>query len=507
MRQPGPGPRAEPGPRRAAADRPRRPHPTGRLRPRGRRGVSTSGVRSVRVIGAGIAGLTVAYALQRRGIQVRVVEATDRVGGVIRSARLTGAGTDVRVDTGAEAYALRSPVVADLCAELGLSTESPAAPTSVWRSGAGPRNHSLVRMPAEAIMGIPADPLDPAVVAAIGEPAARDAAALDRRPVRDLPADVAGAVTARYGAALLDGLVRPMVTAIHRTAPEDLPLDRLSPGLYADTLALGSLAAAVSRHRARQPAALSTVTGGLWQLPEALSAAITDAGGEILLSTTGNLTEGGADAEVVVIATDASSAVQLLANVADSVASDAAALLAPATAVRHLSLLVTAPALDQQPFGSGALLVGHDGVAPTAITHLNAKWSGLQLPAGQHVVRLSYRGDRASHVTVDDALAALAELLGELGNEQLTLIDSDVTSWTGERPPLSPAASGRLGELAAPLAARGIHLAGRWVAGNGLLPVVSHALQLADRIADALSPTGPTTTFPTSPSPTETRTP
>jgi monoamine oxidase len=38
-------------------------------------------VRSIGVVGAGLAGLSAAYELRRRGYDVRVLEASDRVGG------------------------------------------------------------------------------------------------------------------------------------------------------------------------------------------------------------------------------------------------------------------------------------------------------------------------------------------------------------------------------------------------------------------------------------------
>ena len=45
---------------------------------------------AVAVVGAGIAGLTAAYRLKRRGIRVVVYEATERAGGVIRTERRDG---------------------------------------------------------------------------------------------------------------------------------------------------------------------------------------------------------------------------------------------------------------------------------------------------------------------------------------------------------------------------------------------------------------------------------
>ena len=47
-------------------------------------------MNSVAIIGAGITGLTAAFYLQRKGIPVTVYEASDRVGGAIRTLRSNG---------------------------------------------------------------------------------------------------------------------------------------------------------------------------------------------------------------------------------------------------------------------------------------------------------------------------------------------------------------------------------------------------------------------------------
>lgn len=106
----------------------------------------TDGLRSVRagigkgksvlVIGAGIAGLVAAYELTRLGFDVRVLEATDRVGGRVKTLRR---GDTVRYDDGVEqsvdfdddqyfnAGAARIPSthtgILGYCRELGVSLE------------------------------------------------------------------------------------------------------------------------------------------------------------------------------------------------------------------------------------------------------------------------------------------------------------------------------------------------------------------------------------------------
>jgi monoamine oxidase len=73
---------------------------------------------AVAIVGAGIAGLSAAVALVRRGVDVVVLEARDRVGGRLLS--LTDA--DATVDLGATWFWPDEPAVLKLAADLGLPT-------------------------------------------------------------------------------------------------------------------------------------------------------------------------------------------------------------------------------------------------------------------------------------------------------------------------------------------------------------------------------------------------
>jgi monoamine oxidase len=70
------------------------------------------------VLGAGVAGLSAAHALRKQGVDVRVLEARDRVGGRTWSGVLDGA----EVDWGGEWIGHGQPLVYALIKELGLRT-------------------------------------------------------------------------------------------------------------------------------------------------------------------------------------------------------------------------------------------------------------------------------------------------------------------------------------------------------------------------------------------------
>src|SRR5207244_11616562 len=86
------------------------------------------------VIGAGISGLSCAWALKKLGIDAQIVEATSRPGGVIHSERLRG----YLIESGPNSFQASSTLF-DLVDELELSDEllaaDPHAPRYVYLKG------------------------------------------------------------------------------------------------------------------------------------------------------------------------------------------------------------------------------------------------------------------------------------------------------------------------------------------------------------------------------------
>lgn len=172
------------------------------------------------IVGAGVAGLAAAHQLARAGAEVIVLEASERIGGMV--APLTIAGKVI--DGGAEAYARRLGVADELCATLGLEVAAPTGgPHIRWsatRSWPG----------ADGVMGIPAGPDDPALTAALdgtdlatalAEPGLGDEIGAGAATVGEL-------VTARLGRAVTDRLVAPVTRTVYRMEPDQMLLAQLS---------------------------------------------------------------------------------------------------------------------------------------------------------------------------------------------------------------------------------------------------------------------------------------
>jgi monoamine oxidase len=220
-------------------------------------------IRDAVVVGAGVAGLVAARRLVARGTRVRVLEASGRIGGRVRTHRFPGGAT---VDLGAMRLPPESRRTLALIGELGLSDRlrpfrtmfghpddvvvRPAGPVRV--AEAGPVLAAEVR----ALLGRPVDDRPAAalgwllaVVDALGPPEARAAVRADAAGIAaGLPTDVAA------GPGGLAGLLR--VDAGLR--------ERCSDGLAGFVLDLAS----------ELDPGLCTLDGGLGLLTDALAAGL-----------------------------------------------------------------------------------------------------------------------------------------------------------------------------------------------------------------------------------------
>src|SRR5206468_2172289 len=189
--------------------------------------MSESG-RRVIVVGAGIAGLATAWHLEQRGVEAVVLEASDRVGGKVRTSQLDACAVDVGPDT----FLGRMPWAADLCRELGLGGELIAPATSrawLWSRG------RLRPLPEGLALGVPLKPLALARSGVV-TPAGLGRAALDFvlpqiRPRAD--PSVADVIEGRLGREVLERLVDPLIGGINAGRSDRLSMAAVAPDLFA----------------------------------------------------------------------------------------------------------------------------------------------------------------------------------------------------------------------------------------------------------------------------------
>jgi oxygen-dependent protoporphyrinogen oxidase len=180
------------------------------------------------VVGAGISGLVCAYALRKAGIEVLLVEASSRPGGVINSVVREGYLLELGPQSFSGTAALRQ-----LCAELGIAGQlleaPPRAPRYVLVNGA------LQPVP----LSPPAFFTNSLIDGATKWGLLRDIFGKSVPP--DSDESVAAFIRRKFSAQLLDRLVGPFVSGVYAGDPEKLSLRSAFPQLYEAEKAAGSI--------------------------------------------------------------------------------------------------------------------------------------------------------------------------------------------------------------------------------------------------------------------------
>jgi protoporphyrinogen/coproporphyrinogen III oxidase len=223
---------------------------------------------SIAIVGAGITGLTAAYRLKQRGSRVVVYEASDRIGGAIKSERRNG----YLAELGPNSLATPSAGVAALLAELGLDSRRVTAAAAA-RTRYIVRRGRLVRLPMSLAELLTTRLFsNSAKLAIFGEPLleASDSA---------VDESVAAFVRRRFNQEVVDYLANPFVAGTFAGDPEQLSIRHALPRLQVLERTQGSLVKAfvqmMKGSRANSmgqggPGNVMSFRDGLQELPDAL---------------------------------------------------------------------------------------------------------------------------------------------------------------------------------------------------------------------------------------------
>jgi protoporphyrinogen/coproporphyrinogen III oxidase len=221
------------------------------------------------VIGGGIAGLSAAFELQKRGLSFVVLERAARTGGVILSEQVG----DFVVDGGPDALLTQKPEGIALCEELGIAGRLvPTMPPRLAYIQRGGRLHAL---PANSVLGIPTR-FGPFIRTGLFTWAGkmRMAAEMFVPPRRDRGDESIGSfMRRRFGDEAVTYLAEPLLAGIHAGDVERLSIGALFPRFVDTERAHGSLLRAFRGQR-RTPApdgVFRSFPRGLSELVEALT--------------------------------------------------------------------------------------------------------------------------------------------------------------------------------------------------------------------------------------------
>ena len=224
---------------------------------------------AVAVVGAGLTGLTTAYRLKRRGNRVVVYEASDRIGGSIKSVRREG----YLAELGPSSLASPSAVVATLLADLALESSRVAAAVAA-RHRYIVRRGRLLRLPMSPSELLTSRLLsNGAKLAIFGEP-------LVEPGDSPLEESVAAFVRRRFNQEVLDYIVNPFIAGIFAGDPEQLSVRHAVPRLHALERTHGSVIKAFMQmmkggDAARGPGSVISFRGGLQEIPDALGSKLS----------------------------------------------------------------------------------------------------------------------------------------------------------------------------------------------------------------------------------------
>ncbi|MEM8903061.1 MAG: protoporphyrinogen oxidase [Actinomycetota bacterium] len=448
------------------------------------------------VVGGGITGLVAARRLAARGADVEVLERDDRLGGKIRTSTVRGRP----VEDGPDMFLARVPWARDLCDELGLSDDLVAPATGsafVGRDGA-PR-----RLPAELVLGAPTKIVPLLRSGVLAAPAALRAGLDLVRPRTELGDDpsVGEMISARFGTAVTERLVDPLIGGINAGAADHLSAASTAPQLLDAARSSRSLLAGLRRVRARSTLEADgpvfwSHRDGLERIIEALRDDLAAAGASIRtgvpVRSVSPATGGGAElstdegavvADAVVLATPARATAALVGEAAP----EAGRLL---DRIRAASVSMAVLAVPDDVFrrpvdGSGLLLPRVDGTLVTAVSFGSTKWP--HWADGHRILRISVGrmgDDRGLELDDDDLVEAVLRELDERLGVRHAPLEQRVVRWIHAFPQYEPGHAARVSAIRAALASSlpGVELAGASFEGLGIPACVRQGGEVAERV-------------------------
>ena len=359
----------------------------------------------VAIVGGGISGLAAAFELSLRGVPFTLFDASDRLGGLIRT-EYDGGFT---IEAGADSMLAQKRAGLTLCDELGLTPRliSMRTPRTAYVLAGG----TLHPLPSPSLLGIPAS-LRQLMAYDLLSPLGRVRVALEplvpRRRDRE-DESIAAFFRRRFGRAAVERLAQPLLGGIHAGDIETLSLPALFPRLAeAERSGRGVLRWVRQTARISGGGAFRSLAAGMGELVESLKGRLD--GHDIRLSVPVHglekqdggwqVTAGGSIGRfaAVVLACPTHAAARLLGPV-DPGAADLCAAV-PYVSTASVALGYPREAVAHPLDGSGYVVARSSAPGRvTACTWVSSKWEG-RAPAG-HVLLRAYLGGAHDPAAVD----------------------------------------------------------------------------------------------------------
>jgi protoporphyrinogen/coproporphyrinogen III oxidase len=454
--------------------------------------VPPADVLDVAVIGGGISGLAAAYELQRRGLRVRVLEASPRAGGVI----VTERGDGWVIDGGPDSMLVQKPGAVALCRELGIADRlvSTLQPRTAYVMREG-WLHPIVE---GSFLGFPVrlSALARSSLFSAGGKLRMASELVIPRARGDEDESIASFVRRRFGEEAVDYLAEPLLAGIHAGDVDRLSVRALFPRLVDAERHVGSVLRSFrALHIKPSPqGAFVSLPGGIGELVDRVSDALAPGTlalgsrvtelrrvGEYAIETAG----GAVHARSVILSVPAYAAANLLRGFDTTLAG-----LCDGIPYASTATVAFGYAADQVPHpmrGSGYVVPRVERAPLLAATWVTSKWPG-RAPEGHVLVRAFLGGGRDPHrlERADEELIATAraELTDTMAIRGEPLF-SRLFRWTRQSPQYEVGHLARIASIDRRVASiPGLFLAGSGFRAIGIPDCISDGRDTAARAAE-----------------------
>jgi protoporphyrinogen/coproporphyrinogen III oxidase len=483
----------------------------------------------IAVLGGGIAGLAAAYTLARarqRGAPIGefVIEASDGLGGVIRTEQVQG----FLVEGGPDSFLTEKPEAAALCRELGLGDSLLGSNDTLRRTYILHRGR-LVPLPEGFQLFIPAR-LWPVITTPLLTPRGKLAAATERfrgrgRPSGNTVADESAAdfVRRHFGSEVLENIADPLLAGVFGGDSKILSARSALPRLWEMERTYGSLIRGMLEARKQRSARKSqagasvpalgrdsppvapplfmTLKGGLAQIVGELkkhlansrlnlgqrAVAVERAGlgvgkGYRIRCAVGAADSVAHEADAIILALPASECGRLLSSLDSALAESLQAI--PYSSALTVALGYDAEVFQQLPMGFGFLVPQKERRRLLACTFVHNKFAH-RAPPGKALLRCFLGGSRdpeAVNLADDEIISTVRRELREVLNLSQEPLFCRIYRWPSSMPQYAVGHQEVLNKIDAQLKRHpGLFLAGNAYSGVGMSDSIRTARTAAEQ--------------------------